>query len=205
MNQYEWTNETESLLGEFILRHIREGSTISSGCEEVAAKLNITKEECESHWENHVAPSYSNAIKVAKKKRQEKEPERNQFEIGFGDYINYLRLEQDISITKLASLVGVEDTYIKEIEKGKIPSKEILKSLSLYLKTSYANLLFQAGYVEPQDLFMMNATKTIEGEEAEAVQPMTKKEEFLLDWLTEMQDAPLEQIKKIRAIWEIMK
>ncbi len=73
----------------------------------------------------------------------------DEFSVGFGEYIAHLREKQNISIEELANQINISTLPLKEIEKGEyIPSIEELEPLAAPLGTTYANLLFQAGYNE---------------------------------------------------------
>ncbi|OZU88676.1 hypothetical protein CIL03_10325 [Virgibacillus indicus] len=68
----------------------------------------------------------------------------------FGVYIKKIREEKDLSIRQLELYSGVSNSYLSQLENGKrgVPSPEIIRKLSKGLKTSYADLLLHAGYID---------------------------------------------------------
>jgi transcriptional regulator with XRE-family HTH domain len=76
------------------------------------------------------------------------------FSVGFGDYIAYLRKEQDKTIEEISASTGLSVLYLRNVESGRqIPTREELEKLAAPLGTTFKNLLFQAGYVEVKDIF----------------------------------------------------
>lgn len=77
----------------------------------------------------------------------------DEFSVGFGEYMKYLREEQNLSLNELQTKSDISTTLLEKIESGMyIPTEEELKKLSTPLGTTFANLLFQAGHME--DMFL---------------------------------------------------
>src|SRR6185503_16945446 len=82
----------------------------------------------------------------------------------FGQYLKKIRIQKGgrghWSLRSVASRSGVSDSYLSQIENGKIssPSFDVLKKLSESLKHPYLDLLNKAGYLPeklPPELEMM--------------------------------------------------
>jgi prespore-specific regulator len=72
LRQDAWSEETDLLLAETVLRHIREGSTQLNAFEEVGDRLNRTSAACGFRWNAIVRNQYRDAIEIAKKQRKER-------------------------------------------------------------------------------------------------------------------------------------
>lgn len=78
------------------------------------------------------------------------------FSVGFGDYIAYLRKGQNKTIEEVSASTGLSVLYLHDVESGRqIPTKEELEKLATPLGTTCQNLLFQAGYVEAKGIFSL--------------------------------------------------
>jgi transcriptional regulator with XRE-family HTH domain len=68
---------------------------------------------------------------------------------GLGDYIRDQRNTAQISLRQLASLAGVSNPYLSQIERGlRKPSAEILQQIAKALRISAEALYVQAGILE---------------------------------------------------------
>ncbi|GIP33944.1 helix-turn-helix domain-containing protein [Paenibacillus sp. J2TS4] len=70
----------------------------------------------------------------------------------FYDKLRQMRKKQGFTIREVANRSGVSPSYISQIENGQrgIPSPEVLLKLSNGLNTSYAVLMQEAGYLQPE-------------------------------------------------------
>ncbi|MGN7383936.1 RapGH repressor [Chlamydia abortus] len=70
----------------------------------------------------------------------------------FYDKLRQMRKRKGFTIREVADRSGVSPSYISQIENGQrgIPSPEILLKLSAGLNTSYAVLMQEAGYLQPE-------------------------------------------------------
>jgi len=70
-----------------------------------------------------------------------------------GEYLRQLRMQQQLSIAKVASLTGLSANTIRWMERGVTqPKPESLKLLAAALKVNYEVLLLRAGYLEQADV-----------------------------------------------------
>lgn len=72
----------------------------------------------------------------------------------FGSFIKTLRQRKGLTLSKLAEVSGVSHPYLSQIENGKIknfPSPEVLIKLAKPLGVSFAQLMYQAGYIDDYD------------------------------------------------------
>lgn len=69
--QDAWTPDEDLILAEFVLRHIREGSTQLVAFEEVGKRLSRTTAACGFRWNSYVRKQYTSGIELAKKQRKE--------------------------------------------------------------------------------------------------------------------------------------
>jgi transcriptional regulator with XRE-family HTH domain len=68
---------------------------------------------------------------------------------GLGDYIREQRSTAQISLRQLATLAGVSNPYLSQIERGlRKPSAEILQQIAKALRISAEALYVQAGILE---------------------------------------------------------
>lgn len=68
---------------------------------------------------------------------------------GLGEYIREQRNTAQISLRQLASLAGVSNPYLSQIERGlRKPSAEILQQIAKALRISAEALYVQAGILE---------------------------------------------------------
>ena len=68
---------------------------------------------------------------------------------GLGDYIREQRSNAQISLRQLATLAGVSNPYLSQIERGlRKPSAEILQQIAKALRISAEALYVQAGILE---------------------------------------------------------
>lgn len=67
-----------------------------------------------------------------------------------GSYIKEKRIEQDLSIRKLAELADISHTEIKRIEDGirKQPSPQVIRAISAALHAPYEEMMAAAGYID---------------------------------------------------------
>jgi transcriptional regulator with XRE-family HTH domain len=70
----------------------------------------------------------------------------------FGLFIKKLRLEKNISLSKLAAQANLSASYLSRIERGErnIPHARILKRLAPHLDLTPEDLLIAAGYLNQQ-------------------------------------------------------
>jgi transcriptional regulator with XRE-family HTH domain len=69
-----------------------------------------------------------------------------------GDYIRDQRNNNQISLRQLATLAGVSNPYLSQIERGlRKPSAEILQQIAKALRISSETLYVQAGILEPRE------------------------------------------------------
>ncbi len=69
-----------------------------------------------------------------------------------GDYIREQRRSNQISLRQLASLAGVSNPYLSQIERGlRKPSAEILQQIAKGLRVSAEALYVQAGILEQRE------------------------------------------------------
>jgi transcriptional regulator with XRE-family HTH domain len=67
-----------------------------------------------------------------------------------GGYIRAQRKQAQLSLRKLASLAGVSNPYLSQIERGlRNPSAEILQAIARGLEISSETLYVQAGILDP--------------------------------------------------------
>lgn len=73
----------------------------------------------------------------------------NKFE--FGSYLKKIREDRNLSTRQVETYTKVSNSYLSLIENGKrdIPSPDILRKLSPLYKVPYEELMFNAGYLEP--------------------------------------------------------
>src|SRR5277367_16123 len=68
-----------------------------------------------------------------------------------GEYIRQQREQAKISLRQLATLAGVSNPYLSQIERGlRRPSAEILQQIAKGLKISAETLYVRAGILDPQ-------------------------------------------------------
>lgn len=100
--------------------------------------------------------------------------------ISFGEQLRSLRREQHISQRDLASMVGVDHTYISKIESGQMPppSKETIHRLAVALGTDEGQLAKLAGKVSTevlaQHLATLESTYVSFGEELEELRRLVE-------------------------------
>lgn len=84
-----------------------------------------------------------------------------------GAYIKKIRMENGLSIRKVAEAADISHTEVKRIEDGlrKQPSPQILRSLAAALNTSYEELLEEAGYIDETSSTSGTAAAGISGAE----------------------------------------
>src|ERR1700704_1435409 len=71
---------------------------------------------------------------------------------GIGAYIRDQRNKAQISLRQLATLAGVSNPYLSQIERGlRRPSAEILQQIAKALRISAETLYVQAGILEAPD------------------------------------------------------
>jgi transcriptional regulator with XRE-family HTH domain len=69
-----------------------------------------------------------------------------------GAYLKEQRQSAELSLRQLASMAGVSNPYLSQIERGlKKPSAEILQSLAKGLRISAESLYVRAGILDEQD------------------------------------------------------
>lgn len=69
-----------------------------------------------------------------------------------GAYLKEQRQTAELSLRQLASMAGVSNPYLSQIERGlKKPSAEILQSLAKGLRISAESLYVRAGILDEQD------------------------------------------------------
>jgi len=70
-----------------------------------------------------------------------------------GEYLRQLRVQQPLSIAKLASLTGLSANAIRWMERGVTqPKPESLRLLAAALKVRYEDLLLRARYLDRADV-----------------------------------------------------
>lgn len=70
--------------------------------------------------------------------------------LDLGAYIRSQRKAAQLSLRKLASLAGVSNPYLSQIERGlRNPSAEILQAIARGLEISSETLYVQAGFLDP--------------------------------------------------------
>ncbi len=83
---------------------------------------------------------------------------------GFGEFLRETRLAKGLSIRQLATMAGVSNAYLSQVETGArgVPSPKILKRLARPLSITPTRFLEIAGYISrPQPI--TNPTIDIEG------------------------------------------
>ena len=69
-----------------------------------------------------------------------------------GDYIRAQRRDSNVSLRQLATLAGVSNPYLSQIERGlRKPSAEILQQIAKALRISAEALYVQAGILEQRE------------------------------------------------------
>jgi transcriptional regulator with XRE-family HTH domain len=69
-----------------------------------------------------------------------------------GDYIRTQRRDSNVSLRQLATLAGVSNPYLSQIERGlRKPSAEILQQIAKALRISAEALYVQAGILEQRE------------------------------------------------------
>jgi len=105
----------------------------------------------------------------------------------FGEYLRAVRERKGFSIRQLASLAGVSNAYLSQIETGQrgIPSPDIIKKLAKPLGLKYEDLLAAAGYLERNDsLPLSDAVQTeLRDEKGNSTEPTTLS---LPDWVKKL-------------------
>ena len=60
----------------------------------------------------------------------------------FGEYIRQLRIDKDLSITKISELVGIDSTLWSRIERDeRRPSKDVISKIAITFKQNEKDLL----------------------------------------------------------------
>lgn len=151
VRQDAWTEETDLLLAETVLRHIREGSTQLKAFDEVGDRLNRTSAACGFRWNAIVRDQYRDAIELAKKQRKDQKrlqavhqttpttstsvtkdvpkPNHSGSSINLDDVIQFL---QNLNQNEISSeTLEFENEKLRKESKGMLErNKELEKNLS---------------------------------------------------------------------------
>lgn len=90
-----------------------------------------------------------------------------------GTYVKKRRIEQGLSIRKLAELANISHTEVKRIEDGlrKQTSPQVLRSIASALGVPYENLMLAAGYLDEADNELSGSTVTTGIQDADDLSP----------------------------------
>ena len=90
-----------------------------------------------------------------------------------GAYVKKRRIEQGLSIRKLAELANISHTEVKRIEDGlrKQTSPQVLRSIASALEVPYENLMLAAGYLDESDNGLSSGTVTTGIQDADDLSP----------------------------------
>jgi len=113
--QDAWTQDEDLILAEFVLRHIREGSTQLVAFEEVGKKLMRTSAACGFRWNSFVRKQYSAGIELAKKQR--KENKKNQLKGKTNFAVEVETVEENTPKTETMKLIDVI-TFLESLQSN---------------------------------------------------------------------------------------
>lgn len=99
----------------------------------------------------------------------------------FGLFIKQLRQNKGYSIRRLAQRTRISASHISRAERGERPpfSPEILRRLAGALPVSYEELLYRAGYISKENVFLLKAAR-LNPEEKETLKNILDKLEFMV-------------------------
>jgi transcriptional regulator with XRE-family HTH domain len=79
-----------------------------------------------------------------------------------GQFIRQQREMQDLSMRRLAKLVGISNPYLSQIERGlRKPSAEILQQIARALRISAEQLYIRAGILDPNEAGLLSVPDAI--------------------------------------------
>ncbi|HSH24487.1 MAG TPA: RsfA family transcriptional regulator [Massilibacterium sp.] len=148
VRQDAWSHNDDVLLGEVVLRHIREGSTQLKAFEEVGEKLNRTAAACGFRWNALIRKKYKTAIELAKQERKEYKKKNKRIQplpmkrASQGQEEQNEEITLDSIIRYLRDMRPIEKRYVK-LEKENEQLKERIVQLeeeNQNLKTHYETL-----------------------------------------------------------------
>lgn len=131
-----WTDEEDLILAEAVLRHIRENSTQLAAFEEVRDKLNKTTSDCGFRWNTIVRRSYTNAIELAKKQR-----EQNFYHKIDSIMENNRRLTNEVLIRNDEENLGTANKYLLKTLKSSLTSIAALMENDMISKETAAHTI----------------------------------------------------------------
>lgn len=145
VRQDAWSHNDDVLLGEVVLRHIREGSTQLKAFEEVGEKLNRTAAACGFRWNALIRKKYKTAIELAKQERREYKKKNKKIQplpmkrASQGQEEQNEEITLDSIIRYLRDMRPIEKRYEKlKVENEQLKERIVqLKEENQNLKTHY--------------------------------------------------------------------